>query len=88
MLKDDNLKIAVQKSGRLTEQTLNLLKQIGLEFELSSSKLFAKCHNMDVELLFVRDDDIPEYVQDGVCELGIVGENILYEKGALSLIHI
>lgn len=82
MLKDNNLKIAVQKSGRLTDQTLKLLKQIGLDFELSSSKLFAKCQNMDIELLFVRDDDIPEYVQDGVCELGIVGENILYEKGA------
>ena len=82
MLQDNNLKIAVQKKGRLTDQTLKLLKKVGLDFDISTSKLFAKCQNMDIELLFVRDDDIPEYVQDGVCELGIVGENILYEKGA------
>ena len=77
-----NLKIALQKQGRLAEQSLELLENCGLSFTLSKDQLFATCSNFDLDLLFLRDDDIPEYVQDGVCDLGIVGENIIQERKA------
>jgi ATP phosphoribosyltransferase len=78
----DSLRIAVQSNGRLTAYSLELLRDIGLEFEDHERRLFAKCRNLDVELLFLRDDDIPEYVADGVADLGIVGLNVIREKGA------
>lgn len=71
----DRLKIAIQKSGRLTDQTLDLFKRSGLDFEVYGERLFSSCQNFPLEILFLRDDDIPEYVQDGVCDLGIVGRN-------------
>lgn len=77
-----NLRIAVQNDGRLTRRSLELLRGIGLEFEEHERRLFARCRNADVELLFVRDDDIPEYVQDGVADLGVVGRNVVLEQGA------
>lgn len=77
-----NLRIAVQKSGRLTEKTIGLLEAIGLRFDDYKRSLMVKCRNFDVELLLLRDDDIPEYVQDGVCDLGIVGANVTREKRA------
>jgi ATP phosphoribosyltransferase len=77
-----NLKIAVQKSGRLSEGSITLLKSMGLEFETYENRLFTCCRNIDVDILFLRDDDIPEYVQDGVADLGIVGSNVLEEGGA------
>ncbi len=76
-----NLKLALQKEGRLTEQTLDLLKGVGLEFETYRARLFAACRNFDLELLYVRDDDIPEYVADGVVDLGVVGRNLVVESG-------
>ena len=75
-----NLKIAIQKEGRLTDKSLELLKNIGLEFETYKKRLFSRCRNFPLDILFVRDDDIPEYVQDGVVDLGIVGRNLLYEN--------
>lgn len=75
-----SLRIAVQKSGRLARQSVELLHGIGLEFEDHERRLFARCRNYDLELLFIRDDDIPEYVQDRVADLGIVGRNVVLEQ--------
>lgn len=77
-----SLRIAIQKSGRLTDKTIDLLKGIGLRFDDYKRNLLVKCRNFDVELLLIRDDDIPEYVQDGVCDLGFVGANVTAEMGA------
>lgn len=79
---ETSLRIAIQKSGRLTDKTIELLKGIGLRFDDYKRNLLVKCRNFDVELLLIRDDDIPEYVQDGVCDLGFVGANETQEKGA------
>ncbi|MBI3787778.1 MAG: ATP phosphoribosyltransferase, partial [Ignavibacteriales bacterium] len=76
------LKIAIQKSGRLTEDSLTLLRACGLEFEFQKQSLYSPCKNFDLDILALRDDDIPEYVQDGVADLGIVGENVVKEKQA------
>ncbi|HEV3312615.1 MAG TPA: ATP phosphoribosyltransferase [Chloroflexota bacterium] len=76
-----NLKLALQKEGRLTQQTLELLRTVGLEFETYRARLFAECRNFPLELLYVRDDDIPEYVADGVVDLGVVGQNMVVESG-------
>lgn len=80
--KNKTLRIAIQKSGRLSEQTLDLLQSIGLKFNGYKNRLMVQARNFDVELLLIRDDDIPEYVQDGVCELGFVGANVTRERGA------
>jgi ATP phosphoribosyltransferase len=77
-----SLRIAVQKSGRLTDKTINLLEGIGFKFDDYKRSLLIKCRNFDVELLLIRDDDIPEYVQDGVCDLGFVGANTVAEDEA------
>src|SRR5690554_15382 len=77
-----SLRIAIQKSGRLTEKTVDLLHGIGIEFDNYKRNLMVKTRNFDVELLLLRDDDIPEYVQDGICDLGFVGANEVFEKGA------
>lgn len=74
------LKIAVQKNGRLTEDSANLLRACGLEFEFQKQSLYSPCRNFELDILALRDDDIPEYVQNGVADLGIVGENIVREK--------
>ena len=73
------LRVAVQKSGRLSERSLDLLKNCGLRFARSKDKLFWYGQDFPVDLLLVRDDDIPRMLLDGVCELGIVGENIARE---------
>lgn len=78
----ENLKIAVQKKGRLAEPSRRLLKSIGLDFEHYEGRLFSPCLNFPLDILYLRDDDIPEYVQDGVTNLGIVGLNVVQEKGA------
>jgi ATP phosphoribosyltransferase len=77
-----SLRIAIQKSGRLTDKTIHLLENIGLKFDGYKDRLLVRSLNFDVELLLIRDDDIPEYVQDGICDLGIVGANVSLEKGA------
>ena len=78
----ENLKIAVQKKGRLAEPSRQILKSIGLDFEHYEGRLFSPCRNFPLDILFLRDDDIPEYVQDGVTDLGIVGLNVVQEKAA------
>ncbi len=75
-----NLKLALQKKGRLTEKSLELLRFCGMEVENYSERLVVSVRNFPLEILFLRDDDIPEYVQDGVADIGIVGENVIYEK--------
>lgn len=74
------LRIAIQKSGRLQEKTVSLLKECGLSFNNGPNRLKADAHNFPAEILYLRDDDIPQYVQDGVADIGIVGENVLVEK--------
>jgi ATP phosphoribosyltransferase len=76
------LKIAIQKSGRLNEKSVEILKNCGLSFENYKSSLITSVNNFPLEILFLRDDDIPEYVQDGIADLGIVGENVIVEAGA------
>ncbi|SEM19868.1 ATP phosphoribosyltransferase [bacterium A37T11] len=76
------LKIAIQKSGRLNEKSVELLKNCGLGFENYKSSLITSAANFPLEILFLRDDDIPEYVQDGIADLGIVGENVIMETNA------
>lgn len=74
------LKIAVQKSGRLSEDTLALFKECGIKFNNGAKKLMARSHNFPVEFLFLRDDDIPGYVEDGIADLGVVGQNVHVEE--------
>ena len=76
------LKRAIQKSGRLNEKSVEILKNCGLSFENYKSSLISTVTNFPLEILFLRDDDIPEYVQDGIADLGIVGENVIIETGA------
>jgi ATP phosphoribosyltransferase len=73
------LRIAIQKSGRLQEGSLQLLKESGLSFN-GKDQLKTQVRNFPVELLFLRDDDIPQYVEDRVADIGIVGENVFAEK--------
>jgi ATP phosphoribosyltransferase len=74
------LKIAVQKSGRLYEDSVKLLKECGIQLNNGHKQLKAVAENFPLEVYFLRDDDIPQYVYDGVADLGIVGENVLQEK--------
>ena len=76
------MKIAIQRNGRLTEDSVALLRACGLSFEFQKQSLYSPCNNFDLDVLAIRDDDIPEYVQDGVADLGIIGENILQERQA------
>ncbi len=74
------LKIAIQKSGRLSEDSLKLLKECGIDINTGLNKLKTEAYNFPLELFFLRDDDIPQYIEDGVADIGIVGENVLLEK--------
>ncbi|OON67621.1 ATP phosphoribosyltransferase [Hymenobacter sp. CRA2] len=75
------IRLAIQKSGRLSEDSLALIRECGIGFLSSSYKLKTEATNFPLEILFLRDDDIPGYVQDGVADLGIVGQNVLVEAG-------
>ncbi|GAB3832810.1 ATP phosphoribosyltransferase [Hymenobacter jeollabukensis] len=75
------IRLAIQKSGRLSEDSLGLIRECGIGFVSSSYKLKTEATNFPLEILFLRDDDIPGYVQDGVADLGIVGQNVLVEAG-------
>lgn len=75
------LKIAIQKSGRLSDDSVKLFKACGINFEVGKSKLKSESKNFPAEFLFLRDDDIPGYVEDGVADVGIVGDNVLVEYG-------
>ncbi len=77
---EKRLKIAIQKSGRLNENSIKILKEAGIEFDNGLSKLKAEAFNFPLEVFFLRDDDIPQYVEDGVADIGIVGENVVLEK--------
>jgi ATP phosphoribosyltransferase len=73
------LRLAIQKSGRLTDESLELMRECGIEFNKATGKLKSPAYNFPMEFLFLRDDDIPEYVSDGVADVGIIGENVLVE---------
>lgn len=75
------LRIAVQKSGRLYEDSVQLLKECGIDLRNVKDRLKTVSENFPLEVFFLRDDDIPEYVEDGVADIGIVGQNVLVEKG-------
>ena len=74
------IKLAIQKSGRLSEKTIELLKNCGIKFISNSSRLKTQAFNFPMEILFLRDDDIPGYVADGVADLGILGMNEIDEQ--------
>jgi ATP phosphoribosyltransferase len=74
------LRIAIQKSGRLQEGSLDLLKESGLSITNGKDQLKTRAANFPVEMLFLRDDDIPQYIEDKVADVGIVGENVFAEK--------
>ncbi len=76
----NKLKIAIQRSGRLSDGSVNLLKKCGISFGNGLGKLRSEADNFPLEIFFLRDDDIPNYVEDAVADVGIVGENVLAEK--------
>lgn len=80
MMNGTKLKIALQKSGRLSEGSLDLLKNCGIRFSNGLGKLRSEAQNFPLEIFFLRDDDIPQYVEDRVADVGIVGENVLGEE--------
>lgn len=75
-----NLKIAVQKKGRLYDGSISLLKECGIDVSNGNNQLRVQAANFPLEVFFLRDDDIPEYVQDAVVDIGFVGENVVAEK--------
>ncbi len=81
MTNNSILRLAIQRKGRLSEDSLSLIKESGIKFSHGSGKLKSQAHNFPIEFLFLRDDDIPDYVADGVADIGIVGENVALEKG-------
>ena len=78
--KEMKLKIAIQKSGRLYDDSVKLLNECGIDLRNVKDRLRTESDNFPLEVFFLRDDDIPQYVEDGVADIGIVGENVLYEK--------
>ncbi len=84
------LKVAVQKSGRLSEDSLKLFRECGIKFNNGAKKLKAQSHNFPIEFLFLRDDDIPGYVEDGIADIGIVGQNVHdeYQKDIRIVKHL
>lgn len=74
------LKLAIQKSGRLYDDSIRLLKECGIDISNGVNKLKADAMNFPLEVFFLRDDDIPQYVEDGVADIGFVGENVVFEK--------
>ena len=93
----ERLRIALQKKGRLADDSFALLKKCGLRFAIRGGGLLARVKNMPIDLLLVRDDDIPSFVANDAADIGIVGENVLVEEqlvatekldAELSLIHI
>jgi ATP phosphoribosyltransferase len=74
------LKLAIQKSGRLHDDSIRLLKECGIDISNGVNKLKADASNFPIEVYFLRDDDIPQYVEDAVADIGFVGENVVYEK--------
>lgn len=83
-MSEARLNLAVQKSGRLADGGMSLLKRAGLRFAYGRDALHRRAENMALDLLLLRDDDIPSFVAGGACDYGIVGENVLYEAQARS----
>ena len=79
-MSSSTLKIAIQKSGRLSDASKNLLKECGIKISNGKNQLVALSRNFPIEILYLRDDDIPNYVADGTADLGIIGENVFLEK--------
>lgn len=79
---ENQLKLATQRKGRLTDHSIGLLKQIGLSFESYGQRLFSRARNFPLSILYTRDDDIPEYVELQTVDLGIVGRNLVHEQNA------
>ncbi len=82
----NKLKIAVQKSGRLSEKSVQLLRECGISLSNGDRKLKMEAGNFPIEVLFLRDDDIPQYVEQGVADVGILGENEVWEKDKNAII--
>lgn len=78
----ERLKIAIQKSGRLTEDSQNLFTECSIEIQDGKRQLLAPSPNFPIDLLYLRDDDIPQYIEDGIADVGILGENIYVESAA------
>jgi len=78
----ERLRIAIQKSGRLSEKSLSLLREAGISLPNGERRLLSVAGDYPIEVLYLRDDDIPQYVKDGVADIGIVGENVFEEKGS------
>ncbi len=74
------LRLAIQKSGRLNDDSMRLLKECGIDISNGMNQLKANASNFPIEVFFLRDDDIPQYVEDGVADIGFVGENVVFEK--------
>lgn len=79
-MKIKRLRIAIQKNGRLNNDSMDLLNRCGLKIKATQNSLFCHVENLPIDILFVRDDDIPTLVMDRVCDLGIIGENVLMEQ--------
>lgn len=77
-----NVRIAVQGKGRMADKSLEYLYSLGLRFVANGRNCIAKCENYDLDILFLRDDDIPKYVERGVADFGIVGENVVLEQNS------
>ncbi|EMP4434790.1 ATP phosphoribosyltransferase, partial [Vibrio vulnificus] len=78
-MQTQRLRIAIQKKGRLSEECQGLLKKCGVKFNIMGERLVVHSENMPIDLLLVRDDDIPGLIMDGVVDLGFIGENVLEE---------
>lgn len=78
---ETKLRIALQKKGRLHDDSMQLMKEAGIKFDLGSGRLVATANGFPIEVLFLRDDDIPQTVADGVADIGVIGENEYAEKG-------
>lgn len=78
----EKLKIAIQKSGRLSEKSVSILREAGISMTNGERKLISVSGSFPIEILYLRDDDIPQYVKDRVADIGIVGENVFAEKGS------
>ncbi len=81
MTTDQPLKIAIQKSGRLSDDSRQLLRECGISIQNGKNALIARARNFPLEVLYLRDDDIPQYVADGTADVGIVGQNVVAEAG-------
>ncbi|MBC2840603.1 ATP phosphoribosyltransferase [Robiginitalea sp. SC105] len=78
----DKIKIAIQKSGRLNEDSLRILKDCGISIDNGRDQLKADARDFPMEVLYLRNGDIPQYLRDGVVDIAIIGENVLFEKGS------